>query len=293
MMQTAVRNMDTHDQPLALQSAELLRENQKLITIGRLSGSIAHEINNPLESVTNLLFLMENHPDLSPEVRGYVRLAQDELGRAVQITRQTLNFCRETAAPVRTNLEDLLEEVVVLYARKIAEKHLKVIRQFKSNELVVVFPGEIRQVFSNLISNAIEASSAKGKLYLRVRRSRLWGDPGVTGMRVTIADNGTGIPMEARHRIGEPFFTTKGHQGTGLGLWVTQTIIQRYGGNLLLYSNTGKHHGTVFSLFFPTNLRPHPVAGPESDGEAARSVHASDRQLKEGNDGIGRRQRVS
>lgn len=246
-------------------AARLIGRNQKLATIGQLTGSIAHEINNPLESITNLLFLAESEPDVPEGVRNYLALAQKELDRVVQISKQTLNFYRESAAPTRVRLGELLEEVLVLYSRRIAQKRIKVVRQFLDDEPVFIFPGEIRQVLSNLIANAIEANGEGCKLVLRLRNSHFWGDPGITGMRVTIADQGPGIPADVRRHIGEPFFTTKGQAGTGLGLWVSRSILKNYGGNMLLHSNTGEHHGTVFSCFLPTNLRPQAVAGFRAD----------------------------
>lgn len=241
-------------------AAEVLRENQKLVTIGRLAGSIAHEINNPLESVTNLLYLIEMEHGLSERVQHYLSLAQRELARVVQISKQTLNFYRETAAPVEVSISSLVEEVLVLFARKITEKDLKIQRQYEQSETVTVWPGEMRQVLSNLITNAIEASSKGGKLFLRIRSGRKWSDAGIRGVRVSIGDTGGGIQPEVRHRLGEPFFTTKGQSGTGLGLWVTQSIIHRYGGELQLRSAIEpERHGTVFSFFLPTNLRPQAV----------------------------------
>jgi signal transduction histidine kinase len=247
-----------------------MQENQRLVTIGRLAGSIAHEINNPLESVTNLLFLMNQAQDLPANIRGYLVQAQKELSRAVEISKQTLNFYREAPNPISVKLSSLLEEVLVLYARRIAEKKLVVIRKFEREESIVAFPGEMRQVFSNLIANAIEASTEGGKLYLHVRKSGLWRDRGMIGMRVTIADTGTGMTPEIRRRLGEPFFTTKGQGGTGLGLWVSQSILRRYGGSLILHSSTGAHHGTAFGLFIPINLRPHPVTSPVEQRFAPR-----------------------
>jgi two-component system, NtrC family, sensor kinase len=252
-------------------SAKALRENHKMVTIGRLAGSIAHEINNPLESITNLMFLIASDPKLSNESRNYLQMAQHELNRVVQISKQTLNFYRETPAPVRVDMVELLEEVLVLYSRRIAEKQLLLTREYNARNPLTVFPGEMRQVFSNLISNAIEASHAGGKLRLRVRSATHWRDGGVRGVRVSVADDGCGIEPKVRPRLGEPFFTTKGESGTGLGLWVTQSILGRYGGNMKLHSSVGDRHGTVFSIFLPTNLRPtilhpqHPGTGSEED----------------------------
>jgi two-component system NtrC family sensor kinase len=256
-------------------TAVMLRENQKLITIGRLAASIAHEINNPLESITNLLYLLGEEKDLSPTVSGYLDLARRELDRVAQISRQTLRFSRETAGPVRARIDELLEEVLALYGRRITEKDLHVERQYDSVDEALVYPGEMRQVLSNLVTNAVEASSPHGRLRLRIRSARSWSDPGVRGIRVSVGDNGTGIPPEVQRRLGEPFFTTKGQRGTGLGLWVTRSIVQRYGGEIQLRSSaSADRHGTVFSIFLPTNLRPQVVDRPpqvpdrEPDGES-------------------------
>ena len=244
-------------------TAVMLRENQKLITIGRLAASIAHEINNPLESITNLLYLLGAEKDLSPAVTSYLSLAQRELDRVAQISRQTLKFSRETTGTVRAHIDELLEEVLSLYGRRILEKSICVERQYDCPEEALVYPGEMRQVLSNLVTNAVEASSLHGRLLLRVRCTRSWTDPGVHGIRISVGDNGSGIPPEVRRRLGEPFFTTKGQRGTGLGLWVTRSIVQRYGGEMQLRSSVSpEYHGTVFSIFLPTNLRPKVVEIP-------------------------------
>ena len=237
------------------QVAEVLRQNQKLITLGRLAASIAHEINNPLESITNLLYLIEQGDPR--QSREYLKLAQRELSRVVQISKQTLSFSRETRSPVSVQFSELIEEVLGLHSRRIGEKNLRVVRQYETYEPITVLPGEMRQVLSNLISNAIEATSPRGRIVIRIRAARRWAGRDGRGLRLSIGDNGTGIPEEVRIRLGEPFFTTKGHNGTGLGLWVTQSIISRYGGSLQIRSSVSPaRHGTVFSLFLPLNLRP-------------------------------------
>lgn len=238
-------------------AAAMLRENQKLITIGRLAALISHEINNPLEAVTNLLYLVSEEKGMPDRAREYLALAQRELERVGQISRQTLNFSRETTTPVRTHIDELMEEVLSLYARRISEKNLQIDRQYNCPDEALVYPGEMRQVLSNLVTNAIEASSPRGRLRVRIRCARNWFDPGVRGLRISVGDTGTGIPAEVQRRLGEPFFTTKGQRGTGLGLWVTRSIIQRYGGDIHLRSSTSQQrHGTVFSIFLPTNMRP-------------------------------------
>jgi two-component system, NtrC family, sensor kinase len=258
--------------------ADLLRENQKLLTLGRLAASIAHEINNPLESVTNLLYLIEINQKSPEKSAHYLRMAQEELNRVVQICKQTLMFSREASTPVRLQVAELIEEVLVLYGRKVAEKDLRVIRQYESSETVTAFPGEMRQALSNLITNAIEASSSNGRLVLRIRDGRKWSDLGVRGLRLSIADNGSGIPAEVRKHLGAPFFTTKGQAGTGLGLWVTRSILSRYGGNLQVRSSiSDERHGTVFSVFLPTNMRPLAVVG---GGSGRRAGATGERVLR-------------
>jgi two-component system, NtrC family, sensor kinase len=148
-------------------------------------------------------------------------------------------------------------EVLTLYGRKIADKNIRVIRQYESSEDVIAFPGEMRQILANLIANAIEANSRNGRLILRIRNARKWSDQGVRGLSLTVADDGSGISAEVLKRLGEPFFTTKGQAGTGLGLWITRSILSRYGGSLQVRSSVSQdRHGSVFSLFIPTNMRP-------------------------------------
>ncbi|MGC2162556.1 MAG: HAMP domain-containing sensor histidine kinase [Silvibacterium sp.] len=261
------------------QVAEILRENQKLITLGRLTASIAHEINNPLESITNLLYLMEqDEPRKTPE---YLKMAQREMGRVVQISKQTLTFSRDTSMPVRVQLADLVEEVLGLHARRIGDKSLRVVRQYEAHEPVLIFPGELRQVFSNLISNAIEATSPHGRIVIRIRAARRWSGRDGRGLRLSIGDNGSGIQDEVRSHLGEPFFTTKGQSGTGLGLWVTQSIVDNLGGTLQIRSSTAPdRHGTVFSLFLPLNLRPLAVipGGGEAETTPMTGTHISHRR---------------
>jgi signal transduction histidine kinase len=245
---------------------DLLIENQRLITTGRLAASIAHEINNPLEAVTNLLYLLRSESGLTPEGRGFLVMAQAELTRVAQISKQVLNFNRETPHPVRVEPCGLLEDVLGLYTRRAEEKRITIRREYLSDSVITAFPGEIRQVFSNLITNAIEATAPGGRIRVRVRPARLWSDSGQRGLRITIADTGSGIPLHVRRRLGEPFFTTKGQHGTGIGLWLSQSIVLRYAGNLQVWSSTlDGHHGTVFSVFLPTNLRPAIVEPTQRD----------------------------
>ena len=249
VLSKSARNRD--EQGLDL-STESLRECQKLISIGRLTAEIAHEINNPLESVGNLLYLAQAEANLTPKAADYLRSAERELARVVQISKQTLSFHRESHQPTSIHMADLMEEVVDLYSRRIANKNLDLIREYRSVRGLNALPGEIRQVLSNLVTNAIEASAQGGKLRLRIRAGHKFTDGlRIGGLRITVADSGSGIPEEARKRLGELFFTTKGQAGTGLGLWVTRSIVNRYGGTIFLKSCTGDTHGTVFHIFLP------------------------------------------
>ncbi len=247
------------------QAMQLLRESQKLATVGRLTASIAHEINNPVASIMNLLYLLKDE-SLSTEGRQFLDIAQNELDRVVEITRQTLNFYRDTPAPVAVRPQDLVDEVVSLYTRKSELANVRLERDYKNAETVTVLPGEVRQVLSNLVANAIDAAPGGGRVRVRVRSAHSPREAAVRGVRITIADDGAGMSPEVRSRVGQPFFTTKGQSGTGLGLWVAQGIVRKYGGSLRLSSsNSGARHGTVFSLFLPTNLRPQRIAQSRAD----------------------------
>ncbi len=255
------------EQELARNTA-LLRENQKLATMGRLTASIAHEINNPIASIMNLLYLLRSEP-VSAEGRQFLELAAAELERVIQITRQTLTFYRETPAPIQVRAQDLLDDVIGLFNQKARNAEISIIREYETEDAITVFPGEMRQVFANIVGNAIEATAPGGRIRLRVRTVSSWSEPGIRGVRITIADTGSGIPEQLLHRIGDAFYTTKGQSGTGLGLWVSSGIVLKYGGILHISTSTNPaRHGTVFNIFLPSNLRPERV--PVSDGGGAK-----------------------
>ncbi|HEV2576499.1 MAG TPA: PAS domain-containing protein [Acidobacteriaceae bacterium] len=233
--------------------AELaLQQSEKLAIVGRLASSIAHEINNPLESVTNLLYLAE-HSETLDQARHYVRTAEVELRRVSAITSQTLRFHKQSSNPQEINLTDLVGSVLSVYQGRIANANVQIDRHSSAKRRVHCFEGEIRQVLANIISNALDAMPAGGTLFLRDRESRNWrnGEPGIA---VTIADTGMGMSPETRARLFNPFFTTKGLTGTGLGLWVTKEIVDRHRGTLdVRSSQSPAHRGTVFTLFLPFN----------------------------------------
>jgi signal transduction histidine kinase len=217
-----------------------------------LAASIAHEINNPMASVTNLLYLLEHHGNLDDTAREYVRLAEEELGRVTHIVRQMLGFYREAESPVDVSLREVVENVLLLYKRRISNTGIHVQSRYDFDGVIHAFPGEIRQVFSNLIVNAVEAVGSTGCIRVHVSASRDWARPEARGVRVTIADNGPGIAPAARRKIFDPFFTTKGERGTGLGLWVSEGIVRKHGGFIRVHTSTGRYHGTSFSVFIPT-----------------------------------------
>ncbi len=239
-----------------VRTENVLRLNEKLAATGRLAATIAHEINNPLEAVTNLIFLLQYHANLDDTARQYVNAAASELSRVVHIARQTLGFYRDTSSPVPVGISTLLQDVLDLYSRKAANRNIQVEPQFEYNVVVHGFPGELRQIFSNLVANAIEAIGRGGKLRVRVHRARGWRGQAREGVRISIADNGPGISLENRQKIFEPFFTTKSEKGTGLGLWVARGIVQKHGGAIFLHTSTRPgHSGTCFAVFLPADGR--------------------------------------
>lgn len=242
-------------------SEEALRKTEKLAATGRLAASIAHEINNPLEAITNLLFLLHNFCQLEDPALNYVVMAEHEARRIAEITQQTLRFYRQSTLPARANLAELLDSVLSIYQGRLNTLNISVQREYDADMELFCFAGEIRQVFANLVGNSIDASSTGGRIVLRARRSRNWKDPAQSGVRIVVADTGSGMEPAVLERIFEAFFTTKDVTGTGLGLWVSYEIIVKHHGMVHVRSRTaaeGKGSGTVFHLFFPDdpNLKP-------------------------------------
>jgi PAS domain S-box-containing protein len=232
---------------------EALRRAEKLALAGRMASTVAHEINNPIEAIGNILYLLRNTVELNAAARKYVDTAHEELKRVADITRLTLGMQRGTADRRESvPLTGLLDNVLTLYQRKTKTLGIEVRRHYEFEGSVVGSPGELRQVFSNLIVNAMDALATTGdKLVLRVRLAQRW-DTGVRGVRVTIVDNGPGIAPEHRSQLFQAFYTTKGDQGTGIGLWISRTIVRQHGGTLRLSSSVRPgRSGTCFSVFLP------------------------------------------
>ena len=240
-----------HDVSEQRKMQQAMRNSDRLATTGRLAATLAHEIHNPLDSVGGLLYLVQQSTK-EAETRRFVSMASEELVRVTQMTQQMLTFQRESTKPVPVQIKDILDNVLALYQRKIESAAIQIELEVGVLPPMLAQPGELRQVFANLLGNAIEAvGRGHGKIRLRAYISRD-GQSGRSGMRLVFADNGCGIPAEAREKIFDPFFTTKGESGTGLGLWITSDIVRKYDGTMRLRSTTRPgRSGTCFSVFFP------------------------------------------
>ena len=233
---------------------EALRRSEKLAAVGQLASSIAHEINNPLESITNLLYLMRQS-NVMEEVQEYARIAQDELARVTEITLQTLRFHRQQSKPFEVNMADLLNTVMALYTGRLLVRDVGIEMKLIDSPPVLCLEGEIRQVINNLVRNALDAMSGGGRLLIRLHPQPDWVD-GRKGVRLTVADTGAGISPEIADRLFEPFQTTKGLTGTGLGLWVSKGIVEKHCGSIRTRTRYGAGHGpsgTVFTMWLPVN----------------------------------------
>jgi signal transduction histidine kinase len=229
-----------------------LRDTERLAIVGRMMATIAHEINNPLESLNGLMYMIAQDQTLSESTRALIAASQIELGRIAEVVKRTLGLTRESASPVRFSLRAMIEDLVKVYTRRFEANAIQVVTSYQDAGDMEGFPGEIRQVISNLIVNAIDALQQRGKISIDVFQSRNWGQVEERGITLVIADNGPGIPAEYRTRIFEPFFTTKGERGTGLGLWITDALVRKHGGSVRFRSSTdARNHGTCFQVFLP------------------------------------------
>ncbi len=237
-------------------SEDALRRTEKLAAVGRLSSSIAHEINNPLEAITNLLYLLRKMDSLDEQATAYAELASHEVARMSEIVQQTLRFHRQSTRPAVTNLNEVLDSVLSLHGGKVRGLQVEIERRYRGDVDLFCFSGEMRQLFANLIGNALDAMpSHGGRLIVEVRHSRSWADPSAEGIRVVVADTGCGMSASTQRRIFEPFFTTKETTGTGLGLWVSAEIVVKHRGSVRVRSRSAVEHeksGTVFMVFLPS-----------------------------------------
>ena len=233
-----------------------LVQSEKLAAVGRLTSSISHEINNPLEAITNLLYLIALSEDLPQELKVYVHMAQSELTRVSQIATQTLRFHRQAVKPTLVSPCELVDAVLNLYQGRLVNSGIRVDVRYDTETRVLCFENDIRQVLNNLIANAIDAMRTGGRLIARAHEVH---EPvtGRHGIRITIADTGHGMSHEVMARVFEPFYTTKDLNGTGLGLWISHDIVERHQGYLTVKSSEDPvHHGTIFALFLPCQETP-------------------------------------
>lgn len=230
---------------------QALRTTERLASVGRLAATIAHEINNPLEAVTNLIYLAKSSSDPG-QVQNFLRGAEEELERVSQLTKQTLGFYRETKGSALIRIGPLLMPLIAVFSSRARNKGVAILPEVEQDPEILAVPGEIRQLLANLISNSIDAMDSGGAIRIRISSARQWKCGAAPGVRLSVADSGCGIPAAIRPLLFEPFFTTKKEVGTGLGLWVCKSIVEKHGGTIRVKSSTaGTGRGTVFSVLLP------------------------------------------
>jgi signal transduction histidine kinase len=230
---------------------DALRKSEKLAVAGRLAASIAHEINNPLESVVNLLYLISTSSFLE-ESKAYTQIAMSELARVSEIVTQTLRFYRQQSKPEMVQITEIVESALVLYQRRLISAQIVVEKDFRECRPIFAMAGELRQLIVNLVGNALDAMVGGGTLKIRITNTREYSNGARPGIRLTVGDTGSGIHPEIKEKLFEPFVSTKGDTGTGLGLWVSSGIVQKHGGTIQVKSSaTSPVTGTVFSVFLP------------------------------------------
>lgn len=217
-----------------------------------LLASLVHEINNPLESLLNILYLLESEAALTEEGRQHLALAREEIRRISQITHEGLDRFREATHPQETNVPRLLDSVLELYKSRLESHGVTVLARYCRNANLRVYAGPLRQTFSNLLLNAADAIHSGGTVHVRVAAGHEWTGQKRSGLRVTFADNGCGIAAADLSRISQPFFTTKGSDGNGLGLSLVSEVVHKHQGVLRVRSTTKPgRSGTVFTMFLP------------------------------------------
>lgn len=218
----------------------------------KLSVSAAHEINNPIDSVVNLLYLLEREATFTPQGVRYLFTIREEMDRIAQIARKTLEDYRTKDKPQQISLGHLVDDVLGLYRSRLESKSIAVHRQYRFDGTIAVHADRMREVFANLFLNAVDAMTVGGKMTIRMSQGREWRGQKRRGLSVVVADNGEGIRPGHVRRIFEPFFTTKGTDGSGMGLSIVQEIVRQHQGVLRVRSSIRRGtSGTVFSIFLP------------------------------------------
>ncbi len=255
-LRSRYRQYQMRDNLVAVKLAEdALRKTEKLVVAGRLALSISHEINNPLAAVTNLLYLIGLSSSLS-EAKSLTDTAAHELARVAEIVTQTLHFYRDPSKPTLVHVSEIVDSALALYQPRLASADIVIERDFRDCSPILAMPGELRQVTLNLIGNAFDAIGHGGRMKIRTANARQHSNGSLRGVRLTIADTGTGVQPEVRSSLFEPFVSTKGDTGTGLGLWLSSQIVHKHGGSIQVKSRAvGPYSGTVFSVFLPLELQ--------------------------------------
>jgi PAS domain S-box-containing protein len=258
-----------------IRAEQALLESEKLAAMGRVAGIIAHEINNPLAAITNLFYLLRTYPSLDGDARQIADMAEQQLERVSHITRQTLSFYRESKQPIDIAVMDLLEDVLALQETTLKGSGIDVQKDYSSSCTVKGFPAELRQVFLNLIGNAVQAMPEGGTLRVHVREATDWSRQSMRGTAVSIVDTGAGIHPDDVEKIFQPFFSTKSTKGTGLGLWISKGIVQKYDGRIAFRSyRRGAAGSTCFRVFLPGTPASKSTAGPVGEKEASQAADA-------------------
>jgi len=227
-----------------------LHATERLASAGRLAATISHEINNPLEAVTNFIYLAKLEPGLSEKSQYYLETADQELTRVAHLVRQTLGFFRDTTRPVTVDIATLIQDVLTIYDRKLRNHHLTVLQRIEPGLTVSALQGELKQIVSNLLANAMDASRDGSRIIIVARKVN-HHPSGRKGFRITVADYGSGIDDHVKQRLFDPFFTTKKDIGTGLGLWITKDLLEKRGGHIRFRSRHIAPSGTVMSIYLP------------------------------------------
>lgn len=234
---------------------EAMRMSERLAATGRLAHTIAHEINNPLEALSNLLYLVQQQEHLSQEARAYLQQGSLELERISQITKQILAYHRDSKRPIPVTAGEMIESVLTIFRASIMGKHINLSKRIASSRLINVQPGEMRQAFGNLIANALDAVGTSGGRLIVHCRDATEPRSGRKGVRIIISDSGSGIPAVCGH-IFDAFYTTKDLKGSGIGLWLTSEVIARHHGYIRLRSRSeGQYRGTLFDIFLPEHTK--------------------------------------
>jgi signal transduction histidine kinase len=228
---------------------EALRRSEKLATAGQLAATIAHEINNPLESILNLVHLAESSDGLPACAKEYLDLTLEEVKRISDLSRDILGYYRSSSAPTDFRVTNVLGVILGIYKKNALKRHVQMVTQWDESLRCVGVPGTLKQIVANLTSNALDAVPEGGRIVIRAREA---AHDGHSGLLVTVADDGPGIPRTYQKRVFQAFFTTKEETGTGLGLWVTRELVTRADGTIKLRTAAnGSHRGTTFQVFLP------------------------------------------